>query len=144
VSVESDVAGHLASALAGPPWGVTADDVRPGPVRPVSKNTSVPGAIPSRCIFVVPTGGFVSIPFVDGGAKGEEERPTVQIVVRSPPRDYDTGRELAQGAYEAINLKPPAGYFEARAFSGGPSYLREDEQNHHEWIINVGLRRSTV
>lgn len=144
MTVEADVATHLLGALAAPPLSMTVDGVRPGPVQPASTNQALPGAVPARCVFVVPTGGFTSVAFIDGGAKGKEERPTVQIVVRSAPRDYDGGREVAQAAYEAIDLTPPAGYFEARAFSGGPTYLREDEQNHHEWVINVALRRCTA
>lgn len=144
MSVESDVALHLQGALAGPPYNATSSAVRPGPVRPASQSQAIAGSVPSLCVFVLPTGGFTSVPFVDGGAKGEEERPTVQIVVRSPPRDYDTGSVWAEAAYRAINLTPPAGYHEARAFSGGPAYLHEDEQNQHVWTINVALRRATA
>lgn len=144
MTVEVDVAAKLFDALAAPPYSLTTHAVRPGPVRPASVNQAVTGAIPSRCVFVVPTGGFGSVAFVDGGAKGKEERPTVQVFVRSPPRDYDAGRDLAQAAYEAIDLNPPAGYFEARAFGGPPSYLGEDDQNQHQWTINVALRRCTA
>ncbi len=123
-------------------FAMTATSVRPGAVMPATRDQTIPGAVPSMCIFVVPTGGPRATPYVDGGAGGLEEPRSYQIVVRSPVRDFDLGEALADVVYGVLNLKPPAGFFESRWFP--PHYLREDDQNQHEFVINGTLTRSTA
>lgn len=142
MTIEADVAAHLRTLLSGPPHSLSTSNCRAGPPRKVTENQSVPGAVPARCVFVVSTGGFTSIPFIDGGAKSSDERPTVQITVRSNPRDYSGGKQLADDIHSAIDFSPPVGFYESRVMNSEPIYVREDEQNHHEWSINVALRRA--
>ncbi len=122
-------------------FALVAANVRSGPVQAATPDRSLPGAVPSLAIFMMPTGGPRSIPYVDGGAGGQEEPTTYQIIVRSPVRDFDTGDALASVVYETLNLKPPPGFFDSRWFP--PHYLREDAQNQHEFVINGTLKRST-
>jgi hypothetical protein len=136
-SVENDVAAHLAASLGL----VVGTDVFTGQVRGVSDNQSLPGAVKDRAVFVLLTGGLADVPIIDGGNAGREARPTVQIWVRGNPRDYDGGRTLSSQVYAAIDKRPPSGYFEARATSSAPIYVRQDDQEHHEWSINVTLKR---
>lgn len=136
-AIESDVASHLATELGL----VVGTDIFVGPVRKVSDDPSVPGAVPDEAIFVLGSGGFADVPIIDGGSYGREARPTVQIWVRSAPRDYDGGRTLSSSTYAAIDKNPPAGYFEARASDSAPAYVRRDDEDHHEWSINVTLKK---
>ena len=136
-SIETDVATHLAAEM-----GLTVGvNIFTGGLRGVSDNPSVPGAVPDSAIFVLATGGFTDIPVIDGGNLGREAQPTVQIWVRSEPRDYDGGRVLAANTFVAIDKNPPAGYFEARAANSEPAYVRQDDEDHHEWSVNVTLKR---
>lgn len=138
MTVESDVADFLRTALA-----LSAEECRSGPVRKPTERQDLPGSVPSQCIFCLGTGGYASIPFIDGGQKTKEERLTVQVWVRSNPRDYDGGKSLADSAFAALDMSPPDGYFECRGMDSAATYIREDEQNHHEWSINVTLKRCT-
>lgn len=139
MSAEADLALHIATTLGGP--YVYGSNVREGPVRKPSDD-AVPGAVPHACVFCISTGGLDDIPFADGGAKTAEKRFTVQIWVRSEPLAYDDGATLAQAVFDAVDKTPPAGYFEARALASQPAYVRMDDTDHHEWSINVLLRRS--
>jgi hypothetical protein len=137
VALEGDVAAHLAAELGL----VVGIDIFTGPVRGPSDDSTVPGAVPERAVFVLATGGFADVPIVDGGAGGREARPTVQLWIRGLPRDYDGARSLAASVYAAIDKRPPAGYFEARASESGPGYVRLDNGERHEFSVNVTLRR---
>ncbi len=138
----SDIADHLLNdgTLMGPDFSLVANEVRPGPKMPVSRDTAIATGIPDRCVFITPTGGMKDIAYKDGGQRGREERPSVQILVQSPAFDFDSGLALADAVYEAINLRPPDAYFDAQAL-GRPAYLRVDDQGHHEFVINVLLKR---
>ena len=142
MTVPSDVADHLLNdgSLTGAPFNLTDDEVRPGPKLPISIDAAVTDPIPDRCVFIVPTGGPKDIAYKDGGARGREEFPTVQILVQSPAHDYDSGLALADAVYDSINLRAFGPYFDAQAF-GRPAHLRIDEQGHHEFVFNVLLKR---
>lgn len=141
MTTESTVAAHIRTVLSGAPHSLSASNCRPGPPKKPTENQSVPGSIPSRCVFVLSTGGIQPTAFIDGGNGGKDERLTFQIWIRSNPRDYEGGAILANAVYSAIDMNPPTGFYEARARTSEPMYLRQDEQNHHEWSINVVLNR---
>ena len=138
MSVELDVANKIDAEVTGLTIGT---NLFTGPVRRKSNTPNVPGSVPSEAVFCIATGGFPSIPFIDGGQKGREDRPTVQITVRSDRKDYDGGLALAEAVFAAIDMNPPAGYFDSRAVTSGPGYIFEDDQEHHMWSINVTLKR---
>lgn len=140
IDVEKDLALHIRGFLAGAPHSLTVANCRAGPPKKPTENQAITGAVPSRCVFVQGTGGFQPTAFVDGGLGTKDARPTAQIWIRSNPRDYDGGRALALAVFGAVDLNPPSGYYESRALMSEPGYVREDEQNHHEWTVNVMLR----
>lgn len=141
-AVEYDVSAWLRQVLANPPASLTMSNCKAGPVRKVTESSIVAGAVPDRCVFVLPTGGFQGVAFVDGGQRTGEDRPTVQITVRSSVQDYDDGAALADAVAQAIEMNPPPGWFDARLMHSAPTYLGEDEQGHHLHTINVALRRA--
>jgi hypothetical protein len=139
VTVEADIAAEITTNLG---VGFTlGGNVRTGPVRKPTDDQTITGAVPHKCIFCLGTGGIDDVPFIDGGAKGAEQRLTVQVWVRSNPKDYDGGKALADSVFLAIDKNPPTGYHEARALASAPIYVRQDDTDHHEWSINVLARR---
>jgi hypothetical protein len=137
MTVEADVAARLGATVGGLTYGA---NVREGPQRKPTDNTALPGAVPHACVFCVGTGGIDDVPFVDGGASTSEKRPTVQVLVRSDPNDFDGGRARADACFAALNLKSFGAYHEVRALGSAPAYVHRDEQDHHVWSINVALR----
>lgn len=165
--VERDVAQHLADRVVGsapnpgeiqasvnliygdPP--VAGQNVFTGPERKPSDNQSLLGAIPdTACVFVLGTGGFADIPYKPGQGGADDSlpepqdwpgirQPTVQILIRSSRFDYDGGKILSDAVQAAIDKSPPSGYLESRA-AVPPSYIREDDENHHIWTLNVQLQ----
>lgn len=139
MTVEEDIATQIADNTAGVVLGT---DVFTGPPRAFDlDNPSVPGAVPEQAIFCLGTGGIDDIPYVDGGDKNAQKRYTVQVTIRSNPEDYDGGKTLADAVFEAIDKNPPDTYEEVRALNSSPLYVREDEGNHHEWVINLLVRK---
>lgn len=141
MTTESTLAAHIRTVLSAPPSSLTAANCRPGPPKKPTESQTVPGAIPARCVFVVSSGGIQPTAFIDGGNGTKDERLTFQIWIRSNPRDYEGGLTLATAVHSAIDMNPPSGFYEARVRSAEPIYLRQDDQNHHEWSINVILYR---
>lgn len=139
MTVESDLAAHIATVLGAP--YVYGANVREGPVRKPTDGVAT-GSVPHECVFCVGTGGLDDQAYADGGAKTAEKRFTVQIWVRSEPLAYDDGKALADAVFDAVDKTPPAGYFECRALASQAAYVRLDDTDHHEWSINVLLRQS--
>lgn len=140
-----DLAAHilgdadlLLPVESGGAFGLTEDSVRPGPPVPPSDDEDMAGAVPALCVFLTPTGG------ISGRGRGEPDRPTVQVAVRSPPWDLDAGLALADAVYARCHLNPPAGYFDALSFSGRPAWLRQDEQGHHLIVFNLMMKRESA
>lgn len=133
MSVEQDVAQHIAPLVAGLTYGTNC---REGPVRKRSDNPAVAGAVPDKCVFVLSTAGRKDEPWQNGGGF---LWPSVQIWVRSEVQRYTDGLTLAQAVWDAVDKNPPTGYQEARCGNSGPLYVREDDAGHHEWSINVDL-----
>lgn len=59
-----------------------------------------------------------------------EKRATVQIIIRTKPGQYGTGRTLAQNTLNTLHRNRPSGYFEARALTPHPFYLGEDDRGN--------------
>ena len=138
---EQDVAVHLDSLVGSLTLGT---NLFTGPVRSPSPRQGVPGSVPSEAVFCIGTGGFDDVPFIDGGAKGRQARPTVQLTIRSDRKDYDGGLTLAHGVFTAIDKEPPTGYAEVRANGSQPGYVGEDDQEHHIWTVNIVLDKCEV
>jgi hypothetical protein len=137
-STEQDVAQALGSAGIGLTFGTS---VRTGPVRKTAETSSLSGAVPDQCVFVIGTGGVSMEAWADGGVRTGLRQPSVQIWVRSSRKDYDGGKTLADNVFNAIHLKPPTGYVEAKALASEAQYVTKDETDHHQWSINVLLQK---
>jgi hypothetical protein len=130
---------HIERRMGCAPWHlVVGKRVFLGPPRAVTK-ADIKGAVPSRAVFCHPTGGRVSEPWNDGGMRSGIDRPTVQVWVRSEPNDFTGGLELARAVLDAVDMRPPPGFFECRAASSEPLWVRKDDQGQHEWTINTTL-----
>lgn len=120
-------------------FALDSNGVRGGPVMETTRDTDIVGAVPDCCVFVTPTGGPRSTPF---GGGGQEEPTSYQVIVRGEPGDFDGADDLADVVYETLNLHPPTGFFESRWYP--PHYLRPDDANRHEFVINGMLKRTTA
>lgn len=132
----NDLANVLLDRLAGAPWSLVEGEVRIGGPQPQTGNQSAPGAVPDRCVFIIPTGGYPSVAFKDGGAGSSEERPTFKLLIRSPAGDPDAGFDLADGVYGALHHTAPKGFFNLVA-EAPPAQLDEDDQNRTRFVVNV-------
>lgn len=152
-TVEKDFADHIRAGLAASPYtaapysftGANAVTVLEGPLRKTRTAAEAAAGLTNapraRCVFVLETEGRTSIPYIDGGARTKEERPGLVIFVRSNPRDYDSGKLIADAVARFLDLNPPTGFFEAQLINARPAYLGENEQNEHLWSINVATKR---
>jgi hypothetical protein len=101
------------------------------------------GGVTEPSVWVLERGGERDVPFIDGGGGGAEMRPGLTIWVRGPERDYDTGKNLADDVWRAVDKKPPTadGFYEARCEQSAPIYLGFDDAQKPLWSINVALKR---
>jgi len=144
VSVETDVVTHLIAALSGAPSLLTTQNCRPGRPLETSADQTMPGAVPHRCVFVQGKAGLPRIRFRDGGLFTYEERPAVDIYVRSMPNGYDDARDLAIAIRDAIDMRPPTGYHESLAARSDPDFLRTDDEHRDWWLVPVTLWRASL
>jgi hypothetical protein len=128
------VGRHIEKMVSGLVYGTT---VRIGPPSKPSTNTSLTGSIPERCVFVLPTRGNTAEVWGGGGGI---RRPAIQIWVRGAKNNWDDAYQLAVSIHNALEQRPPAGYFEARALFSQPEYMQQDEMGCHEFVINLDLR----
>jgi hypothetical protein len=138
MSVETDIAQHLASEM-GLTYGF---NIFAGPMRKPAGNLALPNAVQHQAVFCLQTSGMDSIPYCDGGLGTKEARYTVQVIVRSPVNDYTTGSKLADDVFAALDMNPPAGYFECRALASQPAYLMRDDLDHYLWSINCLVKEA--
>lgn len=137
MAFESDaerVGRHIAQIAPSLEYGKT---VRIGAPNKPSTNQALAGAIPEKCVFVVPTRGLTAEAWKGGGGV---RRPSFQVWCRGARNNFADAYELAFNVWTALEQRPPAGYFEARALYSGPEYLQQDEMGCHEFVINVDLR----
>jgi len=129
-SYEDDLAAAIDTALAAFTLGT---NLYTGPERPTDKS-------PSRCIFVLPTGGLPARHY--RSATGAEVRyPRAQVLVRSERGKFDQGKDDARAAYAALHRQPPAGYIEVEVLESEPSYIGTRESGEHRWTFNVQVTK---
>ncbi len=131
---EDDVVTQIQALVSGLTRGT---NLFRGPVRGYSDN------IPHQAVFVIETGGLLTRPIKAGVLDRviQERHVSVQIRVRSNPTGSSTalvdGRTIAKDVFDALHFNPPDGYCEWRFVSSAPMYLGEDENQHHEWSMNL-------
>ena len=129
----------LMGAASAPGYAWTTKNVRPGPPVPSSTDQSEANAVPADAVFIRPTGG---LPVRQGRVDDvTEEASSYQLLIRSKPQDFDAGHLLALAVYGAM-LRPPAGFFRSEVFGGPPSWIEQDAQGHHLFVVNVMLWRT--
>lgn len=136
LDLSNSLADTLLNRLAGPPWTLVDAEVRIGGPQPTTGTPSAPGAVPDRCVFIIPTGGYPSVSFKDGGAGSSEEKPTWKLLIRSPAGDPEAGFALADAVYGALHHTAPKGFFNLVA-EAPPAQLDEDDQNRTRFVVNV-------
>ena len=133
--------------VAGPVDLVYGENIRPGTVRPADKDQTLPGSIPSWCVFVVPTVPFEQSPYVGGQPVSGEPSDwsgiipdSFQIVIRGNVDNEDEAFDLADAVFRAIDKEITTDYFAIEA-TQRPQWLRRDEVGSHEYVFNVTAQR---
>ena len=108
-----------------------------GPARPPAE-----GKIPAEAVFVQATGGFEPTACIDGGKGIYLLFCNLQIRVRSCANDYTGGLELAEEVHRLLQRMPcdfDCGVTGSTPRESCPVYLKRDDQERHEWIMNFEL-----
>jgi len=66
-------------------------------------------------------------------------RSNVQVKIRSNPKEFEEGQDLARACRDVLHAKTVSGYWNIEALQSEPIYLGEDETNRHRWSINFQL-----
>ena len=130
-----DIATHLGASIGSLILGT---NVFAGPVRPWSNTADADGGIPPESVFCLQRGGRADEVFHEGASPSFRHLayPTVQIIVRTDA-SFQVGQSLAEQIFEVINHKPSAGYVEWAMTTSAPLYLGKEDDQHHEWSMNV-------
>jgi hypothetical protein len=98
------------------------------------------GGVPDACVSVMTIGGPPPQDYCQGGTHSPQYyQPTLQVMVRSAPRDWAGGDAVARAVFESVNDSPPSAYHGARAQTGAPLYVGEDDEGQHLWSIPFTL-----
>lgn len=128
----ADVAAHLAAGGLSLTLGTNLFIGKMPPSRIASAATPL--------VSVMTIGGPPPIDYCNGSAHTPQlYQPTVQVLVRSPARDWSAGDATARGCFDVMNDTVPTSYFGSRAQTAAPLYLGEDEAGEHSWTIPVTL-----
>ncbi len=97
----------------------------------------------ARMVAVRNTAGGDLVPFhgVDDG-RGEETA-FVMVRAREDKNDPRGLEALATRIVDALEIRPPDGWFECRIVGGGPNRLGPSAEGYPEASVNVRLRRDT-
>ena len=123
-----DIATQLSSVIPSLTLGT---NLFAGPIRPFSPSSDAQ-------VFCLLRPGRSDEVFHEesSGAFRHLAYPSVQVFVRSATT-FQSGQVLAESIFEAINHKPVVGYVEWSITSSAPIYLGREDDQHHEWSINV-------
>lgn len=130
-TVDADIAGILEGAGLGLSTSGSPKNLFTGPM---------PGAegslVADESVAVLETGGPLAHPYIGGGRKTYRQ-VTCQVMVRSDPQDWAGGLALARGVYDALQLSTLSPYVQITIREGAPFYGGRDEQERHQWAMNV-------
>lgn len=94
---------------------------------------------PSPALFCLNSGGGASSPLL-GGHRTSYKSPLVQLQVRGPAGDDETGEAFARGIAELVDLASVTGYVACFLRDSQPAYLGVDGDDHGLWSLNVELQ----
>lgn len=127
LSPEVDLVDELVTALS-----LTAGtDIFDSPVRPPGRGVA------EKAIFISPSGG--PAPQALAGQALAIRRSALTVRVRGDQSDFDGGLSFARSARDAIQYAALAAYIDVRIQETDPIYLGQDDEEHHEWNINVEM-----
>jgi hypothetical protein len=120
VGLEPDdaVAQLLAAIAPGPSLGTLAVDIFRGPVLPAN-----PPIVPHQAIFCLANGQAQPDAYLAGGSNESFYRVGVQVRVRSAPKKYLVGQQLAVQVRNKLHLARLAGYVRCSADASHPLYM---------------------
>lgn len=127
---DSDVAAKLATAGLG----TVGSTIFRGPERAPS------GVVPDAAIFVLDSGGFAPVPYLDGGSKADYQH-SVQIMIRAKRNDFSTGQAKAAAVRNALHETTISGYVSCYANESTPNFLGFTDTELIRWTVNLRLRR---
>lgn len=127
---DTDIVNHLDSALGTLTKGT---NLFRGPVRPVSSY------IPGEAVFCLSVVGFRPLAII--GQTLSNYSKQVQIRIRSDKNDYAGGYTLAKSILTTLHFASVTGdnYYDVRVREDEPGYLGVNEDDYHEWSLNVEL-----
>ncbi len=136
----SDALGLLAASLT------LNTNLWPGEERAPKKAKKVT-IIPDEAVFCLQNGGR-SIDVV-GAAPGADESdaywPRIEVIIRSKRNDFTGGQALAlevRRAAHKMSVTQVVGglpYIDCLAIGAGPTYLVDDDTEHHRWLQEFEL-----
>lgn len=133
-----DLATYIESQIASLTLGV---NLFAGPIRSFATSSDGYSGIPVDSVFCLKRPGLADEVFhedVSPSAFRHLAFPSVQIFIRSSS-SFQSGQSLADEIFQAVNHKPTAGYVEWKATTSEPLYVGKDDQQHHEWSINISM-----
>lgn len=91
---------------------------------------------PAPAVFCLGTGGPAPEAYI-GGDRSALYRPTVQVLVRGPAGDDETGGNVAREVLAWLNQRVVSGYVSWFTRDSAPAFLGTDSGQHGQWSINV-------
>ncbi len=91
---------------------------------------------PAPAVFCLGTGGPSPEPYL-GGDRSALYRPTVQVLVRGPAGDDETGGNIAREVLGWLNQRVVSGYVSWFTRDSAPAFLGTDSSQHGQWSLNV-------
>ena len=92
--------------------------------------------MPAPAVFCLGTGGPPSEPYL-GGNRSALYRPTVQVMVRGPSGDDQSGALIAREVFAWLNQQAVTGYVSWFTRDSAPAFLGADSDQHGQWSINI-------
>ena len=129
VNYELDLATHIASNVGSLTLGT---NIFAGPLRSTAESA------PQLAVGVVLVPGPTPIELLTGGTKKLFE-PSLTIMIRSKPDEYQNGRDLAESVWEAVHNGSVSGYQWVRCQQASPIYAGMTDNRNHYFTINVTM-----
>lgn len=104
--------------------------------------------IPDQAVFCLQNGGRLIevVHQVDAPADNSDLYwPRIECVVRSKKHEFETGRDFADLVRDnghklaVVQVVGGLSYMDCLALLSGPTYLVEDDTEHHRWLIEFEL-----
>lgn len=130
----------VAAAIQNAGLGTLGTDLVTGPMRDSREGAGVPDELTA----VLFTTGLQRKPYLGGPSAGDIEVIEVQILHRSEREtgdSYTTSETKAKAIADAVHKGEPSGY--VGWLASDPTYTGLDEQDRHNWSINVQVTIDT-